>query len=171
MDCKQAEVKIALYMENPQSLVEQRHRAFEKHLENCLKCLKKYQESKYDLVKQHWDISEDMLEFIEKSGQSYKPKMTAEEDWKDLCRRCPGLTENKEKPRSFQLFLGIGAVAACLVIGILIWMVFSNYSKTQTFSQESSSQQVASAAKLSVKLSNYNCSKIGVLTSQINLES
>ena len=154
MTCKQAQLTMALYMENDPGLTEQRRRAFEKHLENCSKCAKEYQESKYiiELVKQYWEVSEDTLELIEKAGQSYKPKITVEEGWKDLCRRCPDLAESTEKPKSLQLFLRIGAVAACLVIGISTWMVFSNYSKPHVLLPNSSSQHVASVPKPSVKV-------------------
>ena len=152
--CEQAQRTMALYMENDPDLTEQRRRVFEKHLENCPKCAKEYQETKYiiDMVKQHWQVSEDTLELIAEAGQSYKPKMTVEEGWADLCRRCPDLAETTEKPKSLQLFLRIGAVAACFVIGVLTWMVFSNYSKQQTFPQDTSSQQVASTPKASVKV-------------------
>lgn len=154
MTCKQAQLTMALYMENDPCLTEQRREAFEKHLENCPKCVKEYQESKYviGLVKQHWEVSEDTIDLIIEAGKSYKPKMTVEEGWKDLCRRCPDLAENTEKPKSLQLFLRVGAVAACLVIGILTWMVFPNYSKPQTLPQDSSSQQVASVPEASVKI-------------------
>jgi len=155
MTCKQAGLTMALHIANDPDMPEGRRLAFEQHLENCPKCAKEYRESKYiiELVKQHWEVSEATLELIEKASRNYKPKMTVEEGWKDLCRRCPDLLESTEKsPRSLQFFLRIGAVAACLVIGVLTWMVFSNYSKQQTLPQNIVSPQVATAPEPSVKV-------------------
>jgi len=154
MTCKQAQLTMALYMEKDPGLTERRCRNFEKHLENCPKCVRQYQGSKYiiDLVKQYWKAGEDTLGLIEKTGQSYKPKMTVEEGWEDLCRRCPDLAESTKTPKSLQLFTRIGAVAACLAIGILTWMVFSKYSKPQTLPHNLASQQVALAPKPSVRI-------------------
>ena len=154
MTCKQAGLTMALHIANDPDMPEKRRLVFERHLENCPKCAKEYRESKYiiELVKRHWEVSESTLELTEKAGRNYKPKMTVEEGWQDLCRRCPDLAESTEKPKSLQLFVRIGAVAACLVIGILTWLVFSNYSKPYTLPNNSSSQQVASAPKAFVKV-------------------
>jgi len=153
MTCKQAGLAMALHIANDPDMPEKRHLAFERHLENCPKCTKEYKESKFiiELVKQHWKVSEETLELIEKAGRNYKPKMTVEEGWQDLCQRCPDLAESS-KPKSIQLFLHISAAAACLVIGVLTWLVFSNYSKQQIPPQNSSPEQVVSALKPSVKV-------------------
>jgi len=97
-------------------------------------------------------VSNEPIASIEKPDRYYKPKMTVEEGWNDLCRRCPDLAETTEKPKSLQLFLRVGAVAACLVIGVFTWLTFLHYSKSQTLSQTSSSGRVASALKPSVKV-------------------
>lgn len=154
MTCKQAGLAMALHIANDPDMPEKRRLAFAQHLESCPKCAKEYEESKFiiKLVKRHWEVSEATLELIEKAGRNYKPKMTVEEGWKDLCRRCPDLAKGAEEPKSIQLFLRIGAVAACLVIGILTWLIFSNYSKPRVIPQASSSGQIASVLKPSVKV-------------------
>ena len=155
MTCEEAQLLMVPMWAKDTSVTEQEKNAFEAHITICLVCKSEYEETcrLMPIVKEHWGpISEDTLDLIEKAGQSYKSKMTVEEGWKDLCRRCPELAENTEKPKNHRLFLRIGAVAACLVIGILTWMVFSNYLKPQTLPQDSSSQHVASVPKLSVKV-------------------
>ena len=146
MTCQEAQLLMVPVWANDTGVTEQESNAFEAHIAVCPACRSEYEETCrfMPVLKEHWGpINEDTLELIEKADKSYKPRMTVEEGWKDLCRRCPDLAERTEKPKSFQLFLRISAVAACLVTGILTWMVFSNYS---------SFQQVASAPKLSVKV-------------------
>ena len=54
--------------------------------------------------------------------------------------------------KSRKIFIKASAAAACLVIGVLTWLIFSNYSKPHTLPQTSSSGQVASATKPSMKI-------------------
>lgn len=126
LTCHQAQMKMSLYIENDPYLTVEERKAFEAHLESCAECAREHEESRFviSLVKRYWIVSEDTLALIEKANQSNKPRMTVEEGWKDLCRRCPDLAKSKEKSKSLQLFPRIGAFAACLVIGILTWMVF-----------------------------------------------
>ena len=55
-------------------------------------------------------------------------------------------------PKIRKILIKASAVAACLVIGVFIWLVFSHYSKPNTFPRTSSSEQVASVLKPSVKV-------------------
>lgn len=153
--CEEAQLLMVPIWAKDTGVTEQENNAFEAHITVCLACRSEYEEAcrLMPIVKEHWGpISEDTLELIEKAGQSYRPKMTVEEGWKDLGRRCPDLAESTEKSKSSQLFGRIGAVAACLVLGVLTWMIFSNYSKPQTLPQDSSSRQVASVSTPSVKV-------------------
>ena len=116
------------------------------------------------LVKKHWGpISTETrqltgcagYEVIKQNHPSTHSKhpMTVEEGWQNLCRRCPDLSESTEKPKSFQRFLCTGAAVACLVIGLLTWFVFSNYSKLKSRPLQSSSfAQATSATKPSVNV-------------------
>jgi len=122
MDCKQAQFFMALFIANDPDLTDQQKIDFQEHIESCFECAMEYKESKFaiELAKQCWPISDETVAAIEKANRVYKPKMTVEEGWKDLCRRCPDLAESTKKPKILQLFLRIGAVAACLVIGIQV---------------------------------------------------
>ncbi len=146
-------------------ITDEEKQSFESHLTVCQACIKEYEETKrlMSLVKKHWvSVSTETRQLLEQAGyevleqkhvsNNHSRPMTVEEGWQDLCKRCSDLAETTEKSKSLQLFLRIGAVAACLIIGILTWMEFSNYSKTQNLPQDFSSQQVATAPKPSVKV-------------------
>ncbi|MHC4159904.1 MAG: FecR family protein, partial [Planctomycetota bacterium] len=162
MTCEEAQLLMVPMWAKMLGITSKEKMAFNVHVIVCPACSKEYKETKelMPLVKKHWGpVSIETRQLLERAGHKVLEQkhistnrsqpMTVEEGWKDLCRRCPDLAE---KPKSLQLFLRIGAVAACLVVGILTWMVFSNYSKPQTLPQDSSSQQVASAPKPSVKV-------------------
>ena len=165
MTCEEAQLLMVPMWAGTSGITDEEKQFLEAHLIVCQACTKEYEETKrlMSLVKKHWrPISSETRQLLEHAGHEVieqnhvsihrKRPMTVEEGWKDLCRRCPDLAESTEKPKSLQLFLCIGAVAACLVIGVFTWSVFSHYSKPHTLPQTSSSGQVASAPKPSVKV-------------------
>jgi hypothetical protein len=166
MTCEEAQLLMVPMWAKMPGISNDEKIALNTHLIICSECSKEYEETKelMSLVKGHWGpISTETRQLLEKAGYKVLEQkhistnrsrpMTVEESWKDLCRRCPDLIERTEKPRSLQLFLRIGAVAACLVIGVFTWLVFSNYSKPHFLSQASSfSGQVVSTLKPSVKI-------------------
>ncbi len=154
MNCKKVQFLMCLYIADDPALTAKERSAFANHLRDCQECAREYEESKFviDLAREHLQVSEDTLALIEKAKKQVKPHMTVEEGWQDLCRCCPGLAESTEKLKHLQLFLRIGAVAASLVIGILTWMVISNFSKPHALPQHSSTKQVESVPKPSVKV-------------------
>lgn len=111
---------------------------------------KEYEENK--LIRQYGLVSDKSVVLVEKLGQSYRPKITAPKDPACHSRCCPTFAESTEKSKKFQLSLYVGTVAACLLIAMFIWMVFSNYPEPQTFSQGISFKQTASAHRLSMKV-------------------
>jgi len=132
--------------------------AFNTHILICSACAEEYEETKelMSLVKAHWGpISSETRKLLEKAAYEIEEKlpqtrrMTVEEGWQDLLRRCPDLAENTKRPKSLRLFIHIGAAAACFIIGILAWIVFS---KPQTVPQTSFPQQVAAIPASSVKI-------------------
>ena len=165
MSCEVAQLLMVPMWAGALGITDEEKQSFKAHLIACQACTEEYEETKrlMSLVKKHWGpISTETRQLLEQAGYEVvgpniapthrNRPMTVEEGWQDLCRRCPDLAESTEKPKSLQPFLRIGAVAACLAIGILTWMVFSNYSKPQTLPQDFSSQQVASVPKSSVKV-------------------
>lgn len=150
MNCRQAQFLMALFITNDPDLTSQQCIDFQEHLEKCSRCAKEYEESRLaiELAKQYWPISEDTIAFIEKNSQSYKPKMTLEEGWKDLCKRCPDLGENTQKPGSLQLFHRIGTIAACLLIGFGLFFAMSQFKKTESNSPPIASNQQQNSVKI-----------------------
>ncbi len=153
MNCEKVQFLMALYIADDPDLTDKQRIAFEEHLQKCQKCTEEYQESKFiiDLAKEHWQISDDALALIEKAGKSDEPRMTVDEGWQDLLRRCPDLAQRVKRRKCLQLFRRISAVAACLVIGILTWITFSVHSTPQIVTKPAS-QQVVFATKASVKI-------------------
>ncbi len=153
LTCHQAQLKMSLYIENDSYLTDEECKAFEEHLESCAECVREYEESRFviSLVKRYWTVSEDTLALIEKANQSTKARMTVEEGWEDLKRRIPELAQLENRQKRFRLFYRVGAVAACLFIGISIILTFSYYSKPK-IAQELIPEQVVFAPKPSVKV-------------------
>jgi hypothetical protein len=154
MNCKETRFVMDLYITGDSDLTTREHVDFEKHLQNCQNCAVEYNESKcvIQLLKQHCQISNDTLALIRNTNKFCKLNMTAEEGWQNLLRRCPDLARNTKQQKSFPLILRISAVAACLVIGVISWFGFSNYSKPHSLLRNFLHQRVASALKPSVKI-------------------
>jgi len=118
----------------------------EAHLRTCNCCTGEYQSVKQtiEFVEEYKDVFAEVFAEIdlERAEKGNIPK----QNWVRIS------AESIEKPKSLRLFLRIGAVAACLAIGILTWTVFSNYSKPQNIPQASSSKQIASALRSSVEV-------------------
>jgi len=165
MTCDEAQLLMIPMWAKMPGIANKEKMAFNTHLIICSTCSKEYEETKklMSLVKAHWGaVSTETRQLLEKASYevlkqkhistNHKPT-TTEKGWKDLCWRCPDLAEGTKKPKSLQLFMRIGAIAACLVIGVLTWMVFSNYSKPHNLAQApSGSRQVTTAPKPSVKV-------------------
>jgi len=151
MTCYQAQLTMALYMENDPCLTTERCQAFEIHLQNCSECAKEYEESKFviRLVKQ--SVSKDTFAIVESEKQPTKHRITFEESWDNLLHRYPDLAITAKHQKHQRLLHRVSAVAACLVIGASIFLAFSIYSKPKIASK-SASQQVAFAPKPSVKI-------------------
>jgi len=173
MDCKKAKILLAPHILGDLNDDPQRCRELQAHLLCCADCAEMYEgfqkvigfvrnhkaefaqalknvrarELKKGIVLARPERNELAASII-RPNHVYKPKVIV----KERDRYCSDFKESAKKLKRLQLFLRIGAVAACLVFGILTWMVFSNYSKLQVFSQNSSSQQVASVPQASVKV-------------------
>lgn len=176
MDCRQAQMLLAPHILGDLDNDPQRCKGLHAHLLCCTDCAETYQ-SFQEVIRFVWNhkaefaqafknvrdrerkgivlarsISNEPAASIKESSRDYKSKITVEENWKDLCKCCPELAENTEKPKSLQLFLHVGAIAACLVMGVLTWMVFKNHSKQQALSQNIVSPQVVTTPKPSMKV-------------------
>ncbi|NIT55631.1 MAG: hypothetical protein GWN00_05145 [Aliifodinibius sp.] len=136
--------------------------AFQARLLTCSTCAEEYEETKeiVSLVRDHWgSISKETLNLLgqdKRSNQlqnqrslSRRHAVTVEEGWEDLKRRIPELAQLEKSWRHLQLLRRVSAVAACLVIGVFIWMAFPIYPRPE-IAQESVPEQVAFFPKASI---------------------
>jgi len=146
MKCKRVKLLLAPYilgdLADDLKLPDQ----LEAHLRTCNCCTGEYQSVKQtmEFIEEYRDIFAEA--FVEIDLERAKKKDAPKPTWEKIS------AESMEKPKSLRRFLRIGAVAACLAIGVFTWLVFSNYSKPQNIPQASSSKQIASALRSSVQV-------------------
>jgi len=153
MTCNQVHHLMVLYVANDPSLTAEKRKAFEAHLYNCQECARKYKESRriIGLVKESWPYEEENQDFLKRIKQPNQRHEVIDKCWEDLKCRIPELT-HFEKPREYLwLFQCIRAAAACLVIGVFVFLVFSIYSKPKSAPMHAP-QQVSLAPKPSVRI-------------------
>jgi len=153
MTCQQARHLVDAYILNDPSLTTEDRKSIESHLQNCPKCAQEYEKAGLvmNLVKKYWSGESENQLFVECTEQSTERRMTAKEGWKDLCRCCPDLAVTVKYQKRQQLLHRVSAVAACLIIGVSLFLAFSNYSEPEIASK-STHQQVAFAPKPSVRI-------------------
>ena len=164
MSCESAQLLMIPMWAGTLGTTDEEKHSFEAHLIVCQACAEEYEETKrlMSFVKKHWGpISTETQQLLEHAGYKvveqnhvsthHKRPMTVEEGWQDLCKHYPDLAESTKKPKSLQLFLRMGAVAACLVIGVLTWMAFSIYSESKIV-PESVTKRVVLAPNHSIRI-------------------
>ncbi len=151
MNCKKVQFLMCLYIADDPALTGTERLAFVNHLQNCQECAREYEESKFviDLARENWQVSEDTLALIENANQPTKRHV--KEGWEELKHRISDSAQLEKRRNSLQLFRRVGAVAACLVVGISVFLAFSICSKPQV-PQDSASGQVTLAPKPSIKI-------------------
>ena len=79
MTCQQALNQVDAYILNDPSLTIEYHRGIEAHLQNCLKCVQKYERVGLvmNLVKKYWSGKTENHPIIESTGQLIEHQMTA----------------------------------------------------------------------------------------------
>ena len=94
------------------------------------------------------------IDIPQQKQTSHTQPIAIEGDSKNPYRTYPELAESAKKPIRLRLFLRIGAVAACLLICLVGWMIFSHLSKSQISPSNSSIGRVAEAVQPSIKIEN-----------------
>ena len=153
MTCQQAQHLVDAYILNDPSLMIEDRKNIESHLQNCPKCAQEYEKAGLvmNLVKKYWSGKTENQLIIERTNKPIEHRMTAKEGWKDLLQRCPDLAVTVKYQKRQRLLQRVSAVAACLVIGVSIFLAFSIYSKPEIV-PKSTHQQVALASKPSVRI-------------------
>jgi hypothetical protein len=128
-------------------------KSIESHLQNCPKCVQEYKKAGVvmSLVKKYWSEKTENQFIIERTDQPIEHRMTAKEGWKDLLQRCPDLAVAVRHQKHQRLLHRVSAVAACLVIGVSIFLAFSIYSKPG-IDPKAITLQTALASKPSVRI-------------------
>jgi ferric-dicitrate binding protein FerR (iron transport regulator) len=160
MTCEEVQLLVVPMWANMSGIADKEKEAFNAHILVCSACAEEYEETKelMSLVKAHWGtISDDTQKLLEDNRYEVGDKkqvslprthkMTVEEGWQNLLRRCPGLAEAAERGRQLRWIKRISAIAACLIVGILAYLAFSVYPKTAV-----ESVQVVSSPISSVKI-------------------
>ena len=119
---------------------------FEEHLRNCDCCSEESRSIRQTIsfVEEHRDIFVEV--FAEIDLERAEKEETQKQNYEEI------FEEVTEKPKNFRFLFHIGTVAACFVIGLLIWVIYSNHSNSQSHSQNISSRQAASESRVSVKV-------------------
>jgi hypothetical protein len=153
ISCHQAELLMALYMENVSDITVEERVAFYAHLRNCPQCAREYKESKLiiGLIKKFWVYENEKQIFLEGLNNPIERERVIDEGWQDILERCPDLALSWKQQKRLRLLQPVGVIAVCLAIGISIFLTFSIYSKLE-ISPKSIHQQVALAPKPSVRI-------------------
>ncbi len=153
MTCYQVQHLMDLYIGNDPSLTAEKRKAFDSHLHNCQGCASKYKESLWivGLIKESWSYEEENRVFLKRINHPNHRQEVIDQCWEEFKYRILEFTQLEKEWKYSPLFRHIGAVAACLIIGVSLFLVFSIYSKPKNVS-ESTSHKLASDPKPSVKI-------------------
>jgi hypothetical protein len=152
MTCCQVRRLMDLYICNDPSLRVEKRKAFDAHLHNCWDCARKHEESQWiaSLVRESWPYEEKNQAFLKRINQLDQRNEVIEQCWQELKCRIPELTPLEKERKYLPLFQRIGAFAACLIIGIFVFLVFSYLKPSITWGP--AAECVVSGPKPSLKV-------------------
>lgn len=132
MDCRKAHILFAAHIMGDSELGQEQYHQLEAHLLSCQTCRQEYEIRKQMLafIEQHKAIFAEAFKTLEEKNAAEQEEI--EHSWKRIEARLDEFEaqERKEKQATLRrLVVRVSAVAACLVIGISVFLVFSIYSK------------------------------------------
>ena len=138
MGCREVGTYMPLFVLGSRGMTMDECRAVKNHLQSCSRCAKAYRETNFvvNLLQSQKDCLTERGAFsiIEPEVDDIEP--TVEESFGELQdklqRTKARLKRNKRNKRLKVALKRSVAVAACLVIGVLAWMIFTNTSKQQS---------------------------------------
>ncbi|MFC1676515.1 FecR domain-containing protein [Planctomycetota bacterium] len=154
MNCKEAKILSIAHIMGDLDPDSEQYRHLESHLASCQVCAEEYKSSEWaiEFVEQHKTEFAGAFEAIDREKVAEQEEI--QHSWKCLEARLDELEaqQRQEKQVKFhRLLVRVSAVAACLVIGASLFLVFSNYSKPK-IAPKSTLQSVALAPKPSVRI-------------------
>lgn len=154
MNCEEAKILSIAHILGDLDPGSEQYRQLESHLASCGFCTEEYKSSKWAIrfIEQHKTIFAEVLRTPEEKKAAEQEEI--ERSWKCIVARLDEFEAQlrKEKQAKFhRLLVRVSAVAACLVIGISTFLVFSIYSKLKIV-LEPISHQATLAPKPSVRI-------------------
>ncbi len=145
MNCEEAQILSIPHIMSDLDPDSEQYRQLESHLASCHVCAEEYESSEWTIgfIEQHKAIFAEALMTPKETKAAQQEEI--QRSWKCIEARLDEFEaqERKEKQVKFRRsFHRISTVVACLVIGIITWMLFFNYSKSE----------IAPAAKSAVKI-------------------
>jgi hypothetical protein len=145
--CQQAQYQLDARILSDPSLTIKDRKSIGSHLQNCPKCVQKCEKAGLvmNLVKKNWPGKTENQLIIERTERAIEHRMTAKEGLKDLLRQCPDHAVTVKHQKLQRLLQRVNAVAACLIIGISLFLACSGSLKPE--SARGSISQQAHASK------------------------
>lgn len=160
MDCQQAKILSIGHILGDLDSDSEQSRQLESHLVSCPACTEEYESSKemIEFIEEHKAIFAEVLRTPEEQKAADQEEI--KRSWAKIEAKLDEsgfFQKPKVKPRIFRLFVKISAIAACLVISIAVFGVFSDYSKSKVASKAVSQQSnLKPAVKIELELNNGN---------------
>ena len=140
--CEKTQLLMVPMWANERNVEAEERDAFKRHILACRKCNEEFRQTCQimSLAKRHWGpISEETQELVQKAGLEAKNEIsnqkakfrTINDGWQDLLKKCPDLAVSVKRQKSHRLFRTISSIAACIVIGLTIVLVYSLYLKLE----------------------------------------
>ena len=157
MNCKEVRLFIPLFVLGGQEMTLDEWFVLDDHIQSCSRCAREYEETKFivELVEHHRDELINKGLFSEPVKDGVGRELTDEEKlqeiWDKVEHSEARRRHNRNAKRAKHFLKVSAAIAACFVIGIFIFFVFSSHSKPRIITQLAP-QQVALPTKPSVKI-------------------
>ena len=155
MNCEEAKILSIAHILGDLDPDSEQYRQLESHLASCRICAEEYKSSEWTIkfIEQHKAIFAEVLKTPEEEKAAEQEEI--ERSWERIEARLEKIEvqeKEEEKHTKFRsLLVRVSAVAACLIIGVFIWMMFSIYSKPE-IAPKLAPQQITLASKVSVEI-------------------
>jgi len=137
MRCKKAQILSIAHILGDTEFTPEQYQEMEAHLAICSVCAEEYKGTKETIEFIQENKALFAQAFAKVDAEEAMKKNVLKESWRRLFAEKSGIPN---------ILLRTGAVAACFIIGVLTWMVFSNHFKPNVLPSNSSWRQFVSAS-------------------------
>jgi ferric-dicitrate binding protein FerR (iron transport regulator) len=151
MECEKAQILSIGHIMGDSEFSPEQYRELQAHLAICPVCAEEYESNKetIEFVLDHKDEFSAAFECIDRQRAAEQAEI--ERSWKRIEAKLENLEAQEKRNKFRKLFVSASVAAACLVIGIFIWMTFPTHSTSKT-TDEIALQQTVSEPKPFVKI-------------------